>query len=454
MKAEMEKIHVDFDDKAVPKGWKVFLLKELSLLKISNGAFNDPKAVGSGYKLINIADLYRGSQIRTENLKRLSLRESEYKTFKVIRGDLFFTRSSLKKEGIAHCNVFLSDEENVVYECHMMRVRPNAELVDAKYLQEFCLSAPARKYFISHGKTTTMTTIDQGSIGGLPVLLPPLPEQKKIAAILAAVDDKLDIITRQIDTTKALKQGLMQTLFSQGVGIQDANGHWVPHTEFKESYVGKIPIAWIVTTLGGVCNGALQTGPFGSQLHADEYEEAGVPVLMPKDLANCRANLAMAARIPAARAEELSKHKLASGDLLFSRRGDVARFALIDEVSAGALCGTGCLKAQPSQAYSSEFISHLLQLDVIRTWLEQNAVGQTMPNMNTGILASLPLVVPANKAEQEKIAEVLDSVDAKAKVLAAKQAHYQTLKRGLIQKLLTGEWRVTVETQRDIAIAA
>lgn len=289
-------------------------------------------------------------------------------------------------------------------------------------------------------------SLSRGSLESLDIATPPLPEQQKIAAILTAVDDKLDVIARQIEVTQALKQGLMQSLFSRGVGTQDANGRWVPHTDFKDSELGEIPETWLITTLGGICNGALQTGPFGSQLHAAEYQDEGVPVLMPKDLLKCRANLSTAARIAPERAEELAKHKLVAGDLLFSRRGDVARFALIDEQSAGALCGTGCLKAKPSEGYSSAYIAHLLQLDTVRTWLEQNAVGQTMPNMNTGILASLPLVTPANKQEQEEIAGILDSVDAKASLLFSKRLHYQTLKRGLMQKLLTGEWRVKLNS--------
>jgi len=274
---------------------------------------------------------------------------------------------------------------------------------------------------------------------------PPHAEQKKIAAILTAVDDKLDVIARQIEATNTLKQGLMQTLFSRGVGTQDADGRWVPHAEFKDSELGAIPATWIPTTLGAVCDGALQTGPFGSQLHAAEYQDDGVPVLMPKDLVGCRATLATAARIAPARAEELSKHRLFAGDLLFSRRGDVARFALIDDASEGALCGTGCLKARPSAAHSSAFLAHLLKLDVVRAWLEQNAVGQTMPNMNTGILSSLPLVVPVDRREQDEIALILDSIDSKLQVMAVKLSHFERLKRGLMQKLLTGEWRVSVD---------
>lgn len=325
----------------------------------------------------------------------------------------------------------------------VLSIRTAGDELDNDFL--FWVIESSAEKLLSMCQGAAQPNLSKGLIDGLEIATPPLPEQQKIASILTVVDDKLDVIARQIEATQALKQGLMQTLFSQGVGTQDATGRWIPHTEFKESELGEIPDGWLITTLGTICNGALQTGPFGSQLHAAEYQDEGIPVLMPKDLLKCRANLSTAARIAPARAEELAKHKLAAGDLLFSRRGDVARFALIDEISAGALCGTGCLKAKPSVGHSSAYIAHLLQLNVVRAWLEQNAVGQTMPNMNTGILASLPLVAPANLKEQEEIADILDSVDAKSRLLLSKQLHYQTLKRGLMQKLLTGEWRVKID---------
>lgn len=336
------------------------------------------------------------------------------------------------------------DEPTLFLPDRLWQTEPSDRPHSQRWLS-YWLQHPGVRRLIAAGATGTsnsMKNISKDTVLSLPVPRTPLPEQQKIAVILTTVDEKLDVIARQIEATQAFKQGLMQTLFSRGVGTQDATGRWMPHTEFKVSELGEIPEGWLITTLGAICNGALQTGPFGSQLHAAEYQDEGVPVLMPKDLLKCRANLSTAARIAPARAEELAKHKLVAGDLLFSRRGDVTRFALIDERSAGALCGTGCLKAKPSKGYSSAYIAHLLQLDVVRAWLEQNAVGQTMPNMNTGILASLPLIAPQSKQEQEEIAGILDSIDAKTRVLFSKQLHFQILKRGLMQKLLTGEWRV------------
>lgn len=206
-----------------------------------------------------------------------------------------------------------------------------------------------------------------------------------------------------------------------------------------------VPNGWKLTTLGQVCDSNLQTGPFGSQLHAHEYVDTGIPVLMPKDLINFRANLSNAAKITALRAKDLKKHALKSGDLLFSRRGDVTRFALIDEDSEGSICGTGCLKARPSNKHSSSFLAYFLQKDSVKKWLEQNAVGQTMPNMNTEILNELPLMSASSKEEEEKIAQILSTWDQAISATEKLLENSQQQKKALMQQLLTGKKRLLDE---------
>jgi type I restriction enzyme S subunit len=203
-----------------------------------------------------------------------------------------------------------------------------------------------------------------------------------------------------------------------------------------------MPNGWKLTSLGEICSNRLQTGPFGSQLHAHEYTETGVPVLMPKDLISFRADLNTAAKIPISRANDLAKHILKEGDILFSRRGDVARFALIDENSEGALCGTGCLKATVNAEHSPIFLSYFLQKNAVRKWLEQNAVGQTMPNMNTAILSELPLMVASSKKEEEKIAKIICSWDKAISTAERLIDNRKQQKKALMQQLLTGKKRL------------
>ncbi|EKO3992567.1 restriction endonuclease subunit S [Vibrio fluvialis] len=203
-----------------------------------------------------------------------------------------------------------------------------------------------------------------------------------------------------------------------------------------------VPNGWKLTSLGEVCSGKLQTGPFGSQLHADEYTDEGIPVLMPKDLTDFRANTVTAAKIPEYRADDLKKHYLKSGDLLFSRRGDVARFALIEKHTPKSICGTGCLKATPNKAHSALFLSYFLQKDAVKKWLEQNAVGQTMPNMNTAILSELPLMVASSRDEEDKIAKILSTWDKAIATTERLIATSQQQKKALMQQLLTGKKRL------------
>ncbi|MAR70851.1 restriction endonuclease subunit S [Halomonas sp.] len=203
-----------------------------------------------------------------------------------------------------------------------------------------------------------------------------------------------------------------------------------------------VPEGWKLTTLGEVCNGQLQTGPFGSQLHADEYTTSGIAVLMPKDLVNHRATINSASKISPERAQDLKKHTLKVGDILFSRRGDVTRFALVDEGARGALCGTGCLKATPSEEHAPEFIAYFLQKDAVKRWLEQNSVGQTMPNMNTSILSELPLMTANSRQEEEKIAMILSTWDKMINTIEQLLANSQKQRKALIQQLITGKKRL------------
>src|SRR4051812_21923514 len=94
-----------------------------------------------------------------------------------------------------------------------------------------------------------------------------------------------------------------------------------------------------------VAKDGLQTGPFGGQLHSYEYVRDGVPVVMPQDLIAGGISEVQIARVPEAKAESLSRHRLRTGDLIFGRRGDIGRVALATPSNAGWLCGTGCLRA-------------------------------------------------------------------------------------------------------------
>jgi type I restriction enzyme S subunit len=183
-----------------------------------------------------------------------------------------------------------------------------------------------------------------------------------------------------------------------------------------ESVLGEVPSGWLVSTVGAVFKefeGRIQTGPFGSQLHASDYVEVGIPTVMPANIGDNRIIEPGISRIRPEDVERLKRHKLQVGDIVFSRRGDVERRSLVRGHEVGWLCGTGCLLVRPPSGYvDSAFLAHWFGHPVIRAWLTQHAIGATMLNINTEILSSVPLVLP-HLNEQQAIAEVLGALDDK-----------------------------------------
>lgn len=194
---------------------------------------------------------------------------------------------------------------------------------------------------------------------------------------------------------------------------------------------------WMQTTLGSVCerqNGSIQTGPFGSQLHASDYKELGIPVVMPANIGDGGIEEEGIARIDTSDVERLSQHKLKIGDIVFSRRGDVTRSALVRPHEEGWLCGTGCLKVRTGDQSSAtaQFISYSLRLPETKAWLVRHAVGATMPNLNTSILSAVPLKLPP-LSQQEAISGFLGCLDERIALLRETNATLEAIAQALFK---------------------
>jgi type I restriction enzyme S subunit len=169
------------------------------------------------------------------------------------------------------------------------------------------------------------------------------------------------------------------------------------------------------TTVGKVCDqfgGEVQTGPFGSQLHASDYSEDGTPVVMPQDMSEGKIICNRIARVGQRHVNQLKRHMLRVGDVVYSRRGDVTRFAVVTGAEEGWLCGTGSIRIRLNcPEIEVGYVRRYLQQEPVGKWLKHHAKGVTMPNLNTNIIRALPFVYPP-LAEQRRIAEVLDRAEA------------------------------------------
>lgn len=177
-----------------------------------------------------------------------------------------------------------------------------------------------------------------------------------------------------------------------------------------------VPVGWEVTTVAAIAargGGNVQTGPFGSQLHAADYVEQGIPSVMPLNIGDNTISEEGIARIRVEDAERLTRYRLRTGDIVYSRRGDVEKRSLVRAANDGWLCGTGCLRIRFGEGHVvPEYAAYYLAHPTAKEWVVRHAVGATMPNLNTTILGSLPFVLPS-MPEQAAIARILGSLDDK-----------------------------------------
>ena len=255
-------------------------------------------------------------------------------------------------------------------------------------------------------------------------------------------DSDLDLVVfakpEQSHQVHALKDALEESSlpFRVDVLVWDAVSEAF-HDNIRREYVELVSAEWQTTTLGEICEtqgGAIQTGPFGSQLHTSDYKEVGIPVVMPTNIGDGGIVIDGIARIDQLDVDRLSQHKLQLNDIVFSRRGDVTKNALVRPHEVGWFCGTGCLKVRlgAESIANAKFISYCLRLPDTKEWLVRHAVGATMPNLNTAILSAVPITLPPLQTQVE-IAETLGALDDRITLLRETNTTLEAIAQALFK---------------------
>ena len=190
---------------------------------------------------------------------------------------------------------------------------------------------------------------------------------------------------------------------------------------------------WKEYKLGEIAN--IQTGPFGSQLHQSDYVDVGIPSIMPVNIGD-RMNISTEKIVFITKedATRLSRYCVQEGDIVYSRRGDVEKCAYIGKAEIGWLCGTGCLRIRiDSSKADSKYIAYYLSTEDMKSWISNNAVGTTMPNLNSSILQQVPLSLPSLD-EQKRIASILSSLDDKIDLLNRENATLEGMAETLFRQ--------------------
>lgn len=184
----------------VPAHWETFSLRHTLIEPLSNGLFKKKDQWGSGSRIVDVFDIYvDGDVIDESSLQRVDCSEFELEKYSALHGDFFFVRSSLKLDGIGKSALVSKPQEKMVFECHLVRGRPDLQKVDPKFYIYLLNSQYCRQILVALSNQVTMTTLDQEKFKGLKVPLPPKNEQEIITKYL---DEKTSAIDKQLIRTE------------------------------------------------------------------------------------------------------------------------------------------------------------------------------------------------------------------------------------------------------------
>ncbi|GAA3721482.1 restriction endonuclease subunit S [Salinicoccus jeotgali] len=284
--------------------------------------------------------------------------------------------------------------------------------------------------------TTAVPIINKSLFSKIELIIPVLKEQQKIAAILSSVDEAIEKTERIIEKTKIVKRGLMQELLTKGIG----------HTEFKDSPVSQIPKSWNIVKIKDIFNTI--DGDRGKNYPGQsDFKENGYCLFLnTKNVTSngfCFSNIKF---INKTKDDELKNGKLIRNDIVMTSRGTLGNIAYYsDEIPFDNVrINSAMLILRSKNNIIHNFWIYLLKGKIISQYIAKYKVGSAQPHITKKSFNNLLIPFPSLE-EQEKIADILNNVDEKINKEQSRLDSLNALKKGLMQQLLTGKTRVTID---------
>lgn len=292
----------------------------------------------------------------------------------------------------------------------------------------------------SKGIGTGFNRLYTPEFGAIRIPVPPPEEQEVIVRFIRHLDHHVNRLVqakrRLIDLLNEQRQAIIHRAVTRGLDPT------VPLKPSGVDWLGDIPAHWHIHRIASLAS-TLQTGPFGSQLHSHEYVEGGVPVINPSHMANGRIVPDPRCSVSMQKAKQLERHRCLEGDVLFARRGELGRCALVTSHDEGCLCGTGSLMMRVLDTkVAGDYLVHLLQLAGPREWLSLRSVGSTMENLNTRILANLPLPIPPRSEQTTILRHISKELTAVETVIGKTESEIDLIREyrtRLVSDVVTGQ---------------
>lgn len=400
----------------IPNDWDVKALGEIAEVKTGpfGSALHAEDYVMDGTPIITVEHIEHIKIDVTKGVPKVS--EIDFKrlcAYTLKSGDLVFSRVG----SVDRCSYVSDNENNWLFSGRLLRVRLN-DNINPIYLAYHLNTEKAKQRVLSVAVGLAMPSINTKILSGIRVILPPLPEQRRIAAALSDIDALIDNLDALIDKKRLIKQATMQQLLS---GKKRING-------FNDK--------WVMKKLGDCCE--IYRG--GSPRPIEAYlTNIGINWIKIGDVS---ANSKYITQTEEKITEVGAKHSrfVHKGDFILSNSMSFGRPYILQ---IDGCIHDGWLVIQNYQTnFETDFLYYLLGSDIVFMQYIGMAAGSSVQNLNKEKVANVYLNVPPTLAEQTAISKILSDMDEEISLLEAKKEKYTAIKQGMMQQLLSGRVRL------------
>jgi len=412
MKFAMNKEFKDLPIGRVPKDWVITRLENI-IEDIYYGITAKAVEYKTNLKMLRTTDI-KNYKVDWESLPFCEITDKRTKIDKYLlrKNDLVIARA-----GTIGISILVEkDFNNVIFGSYLIKIKLKQN-VFPKFIHYFLQSNFYWNQINKYQAGSTLKNISLPILKSLILPIPPLSEQEKITEILSTVDSATEKLNEEISKIEQLKKGLMQELLTKGIG----------HKEFKDSLIGKIPKDWETVKLSEIAKIIMgQSPPSSTYNNIGE----GLPFLQGK--------LEFGEVYPSPRIYCSDPIKIAeAGDILISVRAPVGDVNL----APYKLCIGRGLAAIRINAKKGNYKFYFYYLKKEKDSWEKLSKGSTFKAINKNDIENFIVPLPP-LSEQQKIAEILSTVDELLDLKRRKKEKLAELKKGLMNLLLTGKIRV------------
>ena len=406
----------------VPVGWDVAHLGEL--FDFRNGLNKAKRFFGTGTPIVNYMDVFERPGLKAADISgRVTLSSQEIESFNVRRGDVFFTRTSETVEDIGATAVMLDDPCDTVFSGFVLRARPLNDRLDDHY-KRYCFASKAvRSQIVSNATYTTRALTNGKVLSSLKILIPPLQEQRAIAATLSEIDGLLDSLDALIAKKQAVKQATMQQLLTGRTRLPGFGGEWM---EFRmlDHAVLKARIGW-------------------QGLTTEEYLLIGEHYLVTgTDFVGGQIDWSNCSFVDYSRFIQDSNIQVRPSDVLLTKDGTIGKVAFVDSLPGPATLNSGVFVIRPKNEDTiSKYLYYVMRSRIFDAFLSQLQAGSTISHLYQKDFVRFTFRAP-KKEEQAAIATVLSDMDAEINALEKRRNKTTAIKQAMMQELLTGRVRL------------